>query len=315
MPRLAVVILTWNGRSDTLACLDTLRGEVGPDDAAVVCDNGSADDTEAAVRERHPWVEFIQNGANLGFAGGNNPGLKWALGRGYEWVLLLNSDTLVPAGSLAALLEYAQTRPATAAFQPLLVSPDEGAIDGAGQVVFGPVSATDDLRGRPIEEAPREPRPIFGACAAAALLRAKVLAEVGLFDEGFFVSFEDVDLMLRIRAAGHGVELVPSVRIKHRRGVSASGDGGKGTWPRQVRFWTDRNLVALALGAWPAQWLVRYAPRMIIMSCRALRFSSSEPGQQCLPLWRRHLAKRRATRKALVRHGVDAWFRPPPPRK
>ena len=118
---MAVVILTWNGLEDTLECLDSLRAEVEGDDAVIVCDNGSQDGTEDAIRAQHPWVDFIQNGANVGFAAGNNPGLRSALERGFRWVLLLNNDTKFPPGALTALLAHAASRQAVGAFQPLTV--------------------------------------------------------------------------------------------------------------------------------------------------------------------------------------------------
>ena len=140
-PRLAVVILTWNGREDTLECLDALRGQIGGDDAVIVCDNGSQDN-EAAIRSRHPWVDLIQNGANLGFAGGNDSGLRSALHRGFEWILVLNNDTSVPPGALGALLAHASSRPAVGAFQPLTVRADDpGRIDSAGRWCCGGLAA------------------------------------------------------------------------------------------------------------------------------------------------------------------------------
>ncbi len=246
MRRLAVVILTWNGRDDTLACLDSLRGEVGDDDAVIVCDNGSADGTEDAIRSLHPWVEVIQNGGNLGFARGNNSGLRAALDRGFEWVLLLNNDTTVAPGALAALMAHATAREGVGAFQPLLVDAGDGRrIDSAGQLLLRRTGAEDALMGRPVAEAPSAPVPIFGASAAAALMRASALREGGLFDEDFFTILEDVDLMFRLRLAGFEVELVPQVRVAHKRGISGRASPPDSRSAR--RFWIDRNVVALAL--------------------------------------------------------------------
>ena len=108
----------------------------------IVCDNGSHDGTEAAITSRHPWVDFIQNGANLGFAGGNNSGLRSALDRGFEWVLLLNNDTTVPHGALAALMAHAAARQEVGAFQPLTVQADDPErIDSAGQRCCGAQAA------------------------------------------------------------------------------------------------------------------------------------------------------------------------------
>lgn len=305
--RLAVVILTWNRRDDTLACLDSLRGEVGEADAVIVCDNGSRDGTEDAIRSRHPWAELIQNGANLGFAGGNNPGLRSALDRGFEWVLLLNNDTTVPAGALAGLLAYAAPRPGVGAFQPLLVEADRTRfIDSAGQLLLRRTGAVDALMGRPVADAPAGPVEVFGACAAAALLRASALRASGLFDEDLFAICEDVDLMFRVRLAGLEVELVPQIRLLHKRGISVAGTNRESTFARG--FWVDRNVVALALRYWPTRHLLAATPRLAFRSVRALRRGRRVPGHGCIPLWRRSCETRRANRRAMRRLGLDHWF-------
>jgi GT2 family glycosyltransferase len=305
--RLAVVVLTWNGRDDTLACLESLFAQIGADDVVIVVDNGSGDGTEAAVRVAHPWVEFVQNGANLGFAGGNNVGLRLALERGYPWILVLNNDTIVSPGTLKTLLEHAEDRRKTAAFQPLLVSAlDESRIDGAGHVAWRCPGVTDALHGRPVEEAPAEPTPILGACAAAVLLRSKALAEVGLFDEGLFVLCEDADLMFRLRVAGHEIELVPQARVLHKRGVSGRGRTGEAALRR--KFWLQRNTMALAIRYWPAKWLLACAPIVAARSAHALWLARKLPGERCLPLWKASRAARARNRRAMKELGLDRWF-------
>jgi hypothetical protein len=303
--RLAVVVLTWNGREDTLRCLDALRPELGPHDTVLVADNGSHDGTLDAVRARHPWAETIQNGGNLGFAGGNNPALRAALQRGYRWILLLNNDTVVPPGALHTLLAHAEARPTTAAFQPLLVRADAPTtIDSAGHVVFTVPGAADARMGQPLANAPMQPVEIFGACGAAALLRSDALAAAGLLDERLFVLFEDLDLMFRLRLLGHRVELVPHVHVQHRRGVSAAPSRG----PSRRRFWLHRNIVALALRYWPLHGLVVGAPLLLLRMLLACWHARACPGERCLPLWRSSLAARPAARAAMRRHGLDRWF-------
>jgi GT2 family glycosyltransferase len=305
--RLAVVVLTWNGREDTLACLASLRGQLGADDAVIVVDNGSKDGTEDAVRAAHPWVEVVQTGANLGFAGGNNAGLRLVVERGYAWALVLNNDTLVPVGALDALLAHAAERPGVGAFQPLLVSAAAPArIDGAGHLVHRCPGVVDALMGRPVADAPRDATPIFGACAAAALLRVEALAEVGLFDETLFVLCEDADLMFRLRLAGHEVELVPSVHVLHKRGVS--GRGRTGDAARRRKYWLQRNTIALAIRYWPTRWIALSAPVLAFRVAQALWLSTRLPGERCLPLWGASREIRADNRRRMRRHGVDRWF-------
>jgi len=107
---LAVILLTWNGKSDTLDCLASLEaaGHPAEGEVFIVVDNGSEDGTLEAVAERFPWAQRLQNGANLGFAGGNNAGLRWALGKSFDWILLLNNDTIAAPDLISQLMEAAQ---------------------------------------------------------------------------------------------------------------------------------------------------------------------------------------------------------------
>ena len=305
--RLAVVVLSWNACDDVLACLETLRAATGPGDAVVVVDNGSSDGTEAAVRDEHAWVELIQNGENLGFAGGNNPGLRWALDRGYAWILLLNSDTLVPPDALDGLLRHVAERPDLGAAQPLLVRADDpGTVDSAGIALGRSPGARDVLMGEPIARAPRAPCEVFGACGAAALVRADVVREAGLLDDALFVLFEDVDWMFRIRSTGANVELVPSVRVRHARGVS--GGCRDRAASRRRRFWLQRNKVALALRYWPLRALVLSSPLLAYRALAALVLGRAALGHRCWRLWLSSLAHRASARRAMRRHGLDVWF-------
>src|ERR1019366_3497405 len=107
----AVVVLSWNGREDTLACLRSLAALDAPEPFVIVVDNGSSDGTADAVREAFPGVELIETGANLGFAGGNNAGITRALERGASHVLVLNNDVELDPHFVDALLEEAARRP------------------------------------------------------------------------------------------------------------------------------------------------------------------------------------------------------------
>ena len=106
MASLVAVVLNWNGGEDTLRALESLAG------LETICvDNGSADGSDREVKRRFPSVELIRTGANLGFAGGNNVGIRRALERGADWVLLLNNDAVADKGIAGALLRAAEARP------------------------------------------------------------------------------------------------------------------------------------------------------------------------------------------------------------
>jgi GT2 family glycosyltransferase len=295
-----VVVLTWNGLPDTLACLESLEraGHPKAGEAFVVVDNGSTDGTLDVVRARFPWAETIQNGANLGFAGGNNAGMRWALDKGFDYVMLLNNDTDVPEGSLERLVAFLDGHPDAGAVQALLVSyGDRGRIDSTGVELFSMPGARDRHVGRAVKSVPEGPQEVFGACAAAAVYRAAALVKTGLLDEDFFVLLEDVDLSFRVRLAGYSIYLIPEAPIYHKRGISSQGkiSGAK-------KFILYRNIRALAIRYWPRRDLVLYWP---ILFRGWLWGRLYALGHRRTAEWNALMKKSRAIRRA---HGRDpAW--------
>jgi GT2 family glycosyltransferase len=110
-PLVHVILLNYRGWQHTIACVTSLRGLTYTNVAIVVVDNASPDGSEAHIRDACPDVTVIQSGANLGFAGGNNVGIRHALEQGAEYVWLLNNDTLVDPDALGALVRHAQADP------------------------------------------------------------------------------------------------------------------------------------------------------------------------------------------------------------
>ena len=195
----------WNGRDDTLGCLASLRGvEHEPLDVIVV-DNGSDDGTAEAVRERFPEVELVRSEENLGFAEGNDVGIRHALERGADHVLVLNNDVEVEPGFVGALVEEAGRRPdAGALCSKILYFEPRDRIWFAG-ASFDPrrgyTAATSATASRTTR--PRRSRGETGrACGAAMPVPRAALERVGDFDPKLFVYVEDIDWSLRARDAG-----------------------------------------------------------------------------------------------------------------
>jgi len=105
MPSVTIIVLNWNGGQDTLACLESLAQLDYPEFGVLVVDNGSTDGSLQAVQERFPEIPIIETGENLGYAGGSNVGLRWALDHGADYALLLNNDTVVAPDFLRLLVE------------------------------------------------------------------------------------------------------------------------------------------------------------------------------------------------------------------
>src|SRR5262245_13324392 len=110
-PKVAVILVNWNGKADTLACLESLRQDSYVNKQAIVVDNGSTDDSVRVIRDSFPATTLLEAGANLGFTGGNNIGIEHALRSGADYIFLLNNDTTVDPSAIFALVQSAEMAP------------------------------------------------------------------------------------------------------------------------------------------------------------------------------------------------------------
>jgi GT2 family glycosyltransferase len=232
--RLVAVVLSWNGREDTLAALESLRGI-----ETVVVDNGSLDGSPEAVAERFPDVELIRAGVNLGFAGGNNVGIRRALDRGAEWVLLVNNDASVEPGLVDALAAAAAERPdaGVLACKVLFADSDRLWYAGAG---FDPYLGRSRHEGFGEPDRPDRLSDTTRATGAAMAVSREAIDAAGLLDEELFLYAEDLEWSLRIRRAGFAVVYVPAARVRHRVSAATGGAGSPTTL-----YYETRNMLAV----------------------------------------------------------------------
>ena len=238
-------MLSWNGREETLACLNALALAAGPDDVIAVVDNGSHDGSADAVAAAHPEVTLLRNGTNLGFAGGNNVGIRHALAAGAAWVVLVNNDATVEPDALGALRAAAARRPDAGILAgKLFFRVPADRIWFAGQRFWPLVGYSGRPRGYGKEDgaAYRKEGPTGRAAGAFMAISRPALETIGLLDENLFAYVEDVDWSLRARAAGLKVLLVPSAIARH--GVSASTGGERGS--THALYYGVRNTVIVS---------------------------------------------------------------------
>jgi hypothetical protein len=244
-----IVVLNWNGLSDTLACLESLRALHYAKRRIIVVDNGSTDGSVAALRSAgSPFaIELIEAGKNLGYAGGNNLGIRYALDRGADFVLILNNDTTVDPMLLDELVGAAERHPDVGCFGPWIFymqEPDRLWFTGSE---WEPAAAafTAPWKGRLASELPNETMSTEYVCGAALFFRATVARQVGLFDERFFLVCEDSDWCFRVRRAGFGCVTVPSARVWHKIGTSFGSEASPLRTYFSVRnklLWAEKNL-------------------------------------------------------------------------
>lgn len=239
----AIVVLSWNRKDDTLACLASLAGIADRPLDVIVVDNGSTDGSADAVAAAFPMADLVRLRRNTGFSGGVNAGMTAALERGADAVLLLNNDMVVEAGFLAPLVAAA-TRPGVgAACSQILFA------DGSERIWYAGASFRPRRghHGRNIGygSAPLPPsRPPYSvdiACGGAMLISREAIDAVGPFDEGLFAYREDMDWSLRARALGLGVVVVPASVVRHE--VSASTGGASS--PASL-YYDMRNLIVVS---------------------------------------------------------------------
>jgi GT2 family glycosyltransferase len=227
---LSIVIVSWNTRKLLEDCLHsvyaglrTVRNEIW------VVDNASSDGSVEFIRKNWPHVRLIANSENVGFARANNQAIPLASGR---YVLLLNSDTLVPEGVLDALVEAMDAEPEAAVCSPMLLN-----LDGTPQYCWArfpglasELSGSLDLAQSPYpvsdfadvtKRTAMQPFFVDWVGGACFMVRASLLPQVGLLDEGYFMYSEETDWCVRFRALGKKVMLVPAVTVTHLGGGSS----------------------------------------------------------------------------------------------
>lgn len=238
-PLIYIVILNWNGKEDTLACLSSLSKVLYTPFQTVVVDNGSTDGSIEAIRRTFPQVTLIENGKNLGFAGGNNVGIRWALAQGADAVFLLNNDTVVDPHILQAFTSGSKAGVLGA---KLYLHSEPDRFDHLGGRWNKKRAAFDFVALREKDTGQLHP-PLDYACGAALFVKREVFEAVGLLEEKFFLIWEEADFCMRAKRAGFSSLLSYNAKVWHK--VSASFVGGKPHstyfWWRGRLLWIERN--------------------------------------------------------------------------
>ena len=226
--KLAIVILNWNGKNDTQACLASLPKGL----LTIVIDNGSTDGSIETLQRQFPEIVVIPTGKNLGYAGGNNVGIQYALNQDADLILLLNNDTLVDPTSISALIEETQLSPHVGIFgaYPLRMS-EPAKLDHLGGI-WNPQTASFHLIGLGESDGFRTNKSLDYVCGCSILIRRSVFEAIGFFEEKFFLFWEEADFCMRAKKAGFGIEVCYAARLYHK--VSASFIGGN---PHKTYFW------------------------------------------------------------------------------
>jgi GT2 family glycosyltransferase len=241
-PSVAIVVLNWNNAPDTTECIASINRVEYDNYTVLVVDNGSTDDSASFLRHTFPAIELLELGNNLGYAEGNNVGIRHVLRSGPDYVCVLNNDTEIAPDFLQRMVEVSE-RDA----QIGMVGPKMYFFEPPN-MVFSAGSTVDWRRGtlvhRGIWQHEKEAH-IYTAeedvdfiIGCGMLVRSKVIERVGLFDPRYYLNFEDVDWAIRIRKGGYKVRYTPRAHLWHK--VSAS--LGRGS-PQNTYYMTRNSLL------------------------------------------------------------------------
>lgn len=221
--RVAVIVLCYNHAALTCQCLASVARQSLAPALILAVDNASTDETASVIPARHPQVSFVPAGDNLGYAGGNNLGLRLALERGADAVLLVNNDTVLSPACLSGLVQAVDDDPCVAIAGPMVfgwgdartISSAGGAVDwrhadavtaGVGETDHGQYPARD----------------VDFVTGCGLLITRAAIERVGLLDERYFMYWEETDWCVRVRRAGWRVRFVPQAEMRHKAPLDVS---------------------------------------------------------------------------------------------
>ncbi|HSH83207.1 MAG TPA: glycosyltransferase family 2 protein [Herpetosiphonaceae bacterium] len=256
MPAISVVVATWNGLDLLKACVAALSVQTLEHELVVV-DNGSQDGTAEWVRTAVPGARLVPLAHNLGFAGGNNVGLRVA---GGDMLVLVNNDTLPPPSFLANITAPLATCPAAGSVAGVLTFAHRPELVASAGIAPGRDGVHRDAHLlAPVSSLPTGPQEIFGASGGAVCFRRRALEDVGLFAGRFFNYLEDADHAWRLRLRGWSSVLAPDARLPH---VYSATSG----------HFSPFKLRLLALNRWRV--LLRSVPTALLQkhACTILRY-------------------------------------------
>ena len=221
-PKVTIIILNWNGKEDTIECLESLKHITYPNYEILLVDNGSTDGSVECFRERYPGMEIIENGENLGFAEGNNVGIRKAMDEGADYVLLLNNDTVVDPEFLGELVTVGESDPKAGIVGPKIYFYNSDRIQSCGgriNLYKGVVQGIKRYQ-RDLNHSTKVISTEF-LSGCAMLIKKIVLEKVGLFDISYFAYYEDTDLCIRTKSGGYDLVCVQSSMIWHKGSQSS----------------------------------------------------------------------------------------------
>ncbi|MDO8487440.1 MAG: glycosyltransferase family 2 protein [Candidatus Curtissbacteria bacterium] len=238
--KIAIVVLNYKGLGETLECLESLRrcAKGNYNVEIIVVENGS-DDGSVEALSKIKDTHFVANNKNLGFSGGMNSGIRYALKRNADYIIILNNDTIVDKNLVVTLAKSAQSADIVAPkiyFAPgFEFHKDRYKKQDLGKVIWYAGGSIDwkNILGihTGVDEIDKgqfaKYKEIDFATGACMLIKKEVFEKIGLLDEKYFLYLEDMDFCVRVKKAGFKIKFCPGAILWHKNAVSAGGSGSK----------------------------------------------------------------------------------------
>jgi GT2 family glycosyltransferase len=217
-PRVYIVLLNWNNAPDTVECLKSLKSLSYPNFQVLVADNGSTDGSAEVIVCEFPGVTLLRNGKNLGFAGGNNPGIKYAMANGADYVLLLNNDTVIEPDFLGRMVQLAESDLSIGIVSPkIFYFSEPKRIWFAGGMIDFHKGLTSHLGDQEIDRGQFDDiLDVDFVSGCAMLIKKAVIQDAGLLYDKLFLYYEDSDYCARVHRTGYRIVMAQDARIWHK---------------------------------------------------------------------------------------------------
>lgn len=275
--KITIIILNWNGQEDTIKCLDSVLKIDYKNFDVIVVDNGSQDDSITAINKQFPSVQIIPTGKNLGYAGGNNVGIEAALKQKADYLLILNNDTVVAPELLTRLYSATKRHPPDTIFGPRIFYAAQPDRIWFSSTRWNSNTLSYDFIGQGLTEDDLPSGDINSdyICGAGFFCNTNTFRKIGLFEERFFLVYEESDWCQRAARLGSHCITVSDAKIWH---AVASAFGTEES-PLRTYFsnrnfllWTERNINKIEHFKLVARSLRVFIPRVSISTDRSIPY-------------------------------------------
>jgi GT2 family glycosyltransferase len=241
IPKVSLIILNWNGKDVLGECLRSASKLDYPNYNIIVVDNGSTDGSQGFVKQNFPEVHLIENETNVGYAAGQNIGIRYAIESGVDYLFVLNNDVTFERSVLNELIATFEDDESIGIAGPILYHAENPtAVQAAGNMMRWNIGRAHNVRADEIDRKSR-PKAINVDYLSMFLAKTALFQRIGFFNPKYFAYWEDVDLCFRAKRAGFGTVCVLTAKIWHHEGHTSRQVVGLQTYYiTRNRFWIER---------------------------------------------------------------------------